>query len=79
MLLSLQALNKLDIMYLAIFCAHRGSTIWEKMKTTIRGVAATIAALAMFAGIGMSPASPAHALEDWTWSPPVSVGNSYYP
>ena len=49
------------------------------MKKTRRSVAATIAALAICAGLSMTVASPAHALEDWTWSPPVSVGNSDYP
>ena len=47
------------------------------MKKSRRGVAATIAALAMFAGISAPQA--AFALEDWTWSAPVSVGNSDYP
>ena len=64
-------------MYLAISCAHRGSTIWEKMKTTIRGVAATIAALAMFAGISAPQA--AFAQGDWTWSAPENLLTAEFP
>jgi len=49
------------------------------MKKSRRGVAATIAAVAVSAGLGITAASPAHALEDWTWSAPKTLSNSEFP
>ena len=46
------------------------------MKKSRRSVAVTIAALAISAGVGISTASPAQALEDWTWSTPADLSTA---